>query len=103
MLWNWPKKMGRDFVLKRGSTLFYFAHDLSRQGDAHVTTAGGGSGPRAMSQLPMPIRGARWLDNNESLKWTQDAAAGLAALDCTGYPYGSNLVVRVAEITLQKV
>ncbi len=89
---------GRDFVLQNGQRLFYFAHDLSRGGSAHVATAGGGNGPRALNRLQIPIRGARWLDSGETLSWTQNLEAGIGALGCTGYPYGSNLVVRVAEM-----
>ncbi len=40
------------------------------------------------------------MDTHKDLRFTQDTGAGLAALDFTGYPYGSNLVVRVAEIDL---
>lgn len=34
------------------------------------------------------------------MKFTQNTHAGLAAIDLTGYPYGTNLVVRVAEFEL---
>jgi alpha-L-fucosidase len=89
---------GRDFVLRNGDRLFYFVHDLATHGDAHVTAAGGGTGPRSLSNLKTPVAGARWLDNGQELPWTQNVEAGIAAIDCTGYPYGTNLVVRVAEL-----
>jgi alpha-L-fucosidase len=92
--------VGRDFVLQHGDDLYYFAHDLARQGDVHVTTTGGGIGPRPLHNLTSPIRDVRWLDNDEALAWTQNADSGIAAINCTGYPYGSNLVVRVAVIRL---
>lgn len=91
---------GRDFVLRRSNRLYYFAHDLATHGDSHVTVAGGGTGPRALSNLKTPIASARWLDSGEELLWTQNPETGLAALNCTGYPYGTNLVVRIAELTL---
>ena len=40
------------------------------------------------------------MDNGEELVFAQNAAAGLATVNFTGYPYGTNLVVRVAEIEL---
>ena len=89
---------GRDFVLQDGDTLFYFAHDLSRSGDAHVTTAGGGAGPRALQDCTTPIRSARWLDSDEELQWSQNPENGLATLNLTGYPYGTALVVRLAQL-----
>ena len=92
------KATGRDFVLRNGETFYYFAHDLARQGDAHVTTAGGGAGPRALSGLNAPIKSVQWLDSSENLAFAGDAENGLATLDLTGYPYGTNLVVRVAKI-----
>lgn len=89
---------GRDFILRAGERLFYFAFDLAVSGHADVTLGGGGAGPRAISGLDVKIKSARWLDNGEKLKVTQTDA--LAAIDLTGYPYGSNLVVRVAELAV---
>ncbi len=96
------KVQGRDFILRNGENLYYFAHDLSRQGDAHVTTAGGGAGPRSLARIGQPITSATWLDSGEELMFAQNVKNGLTTLNLTGYPYGSNMVVRVAKITLQE-
>ncbi|PTY01060.1 alpha-L-fucosidase [Verrucomicrobia bacterium LW23] len=90
---------GQDFVLKAGSKHYYFAFNLPIKGNEHVTV-GGSSRPglRAFSGLKAELRSARWLDVEEKLAWTQDATRGIAALDCTPYPYGTQLVVRVAEL-----
>ena len=90
----------RDFTLRDGSKLYYFAHDLAAQGISHVTTGGGGVGPRPLRGLDLPIRDAHWIDSGEELNFAANPENGLAVLNCTGYPYGSNLVVRVAELTL---
>lgn len=95
------KAQGRDFILRDGGNLYYFAHDLSRQGDAHVTTAGGGAGPRSLAGLNQRIASAVWLDSGEELVFAHNVENGLATLNLTGYPYGTNMVVRVAKITLQ--
>ena len=89
---------GKDFVLEQDGRVFYFAHDLSEVGDAHVTTSGAGSGPgpRALLGLPRAVASARWIDNGEQIGVTQNGP--LAAVNCTGYGYGTNLVVRVAEL-----
>jgi alpha-L-fucosidase len=91
---------GRDFVLRDGDRLYYFVHDLARGGDEHVTTDGGGTGPRSLAGLKESIESVCWLDDGEILQWTQNPANGLCSIDCTRYPYGSNLVVRIAEIKL---
>jgi alpha-L-fucosidase len=89
---------GRDFILEVNGTLYYFVFDLAISGHGSVTVGQGGTGPRAIRNLDRPVLRARWMDNGEELKFTQNTGAGLAAIDFTGYPYGTNLVVRVAEI-----
>lgn len=94
------KAAGRDFVLRKGDSLYYFAHELARQGDSHVTVAGGGAGPRPLWGLTEKINGAKWLDSGETLSFVHDEQSGLGTLNLTGYPYGSNLVVRIAKLEL---
>lgn len=91
---------GRDFVLEADGRLYYVALDLSVVGHEDVTVPVGSTGPRSIRDLKRAIRGVRWLDNNESLSFTQNVELGYATLNLTGYPYGRNLVVRVAEMTM---
>lgn len=90
---------GRDFLLQRGSRYYYFAFDLKIKGDVHVTVPGAGNGPRAISNLPLKIKRARWVDNGEELAFAQHRKTGDALLHLTGFPYGTHLVVRVAELS----
>ena len=90
---------GRDFVLRAGKKYYYFAHDLSRQGDANVVTGGGGNGPRSAVGLRSLVRAVRWLDNDAAGQFIQSPDQALLTLDCTGYDYGTDSVVRVAELT----
>ncbi len=90
--------VGRDFVLQGDGAYYYFAFDLSRRGDAHVVTRGGGNGLRPVEGLPRRIRAARWIDNGETARFAQSPDAALFVLHCLGYDYGSDLVVRVAEL-----
>ncbi len=92
------KCLGRDFVLQSGGKWYYFAFDLRISGHENVTLAVGGAGPRTIQGLRKPIRAARWLDDGSPLQFAQNLDGGFAAIDLTGYPYGSNYVVRVAEI-----
>ena len=91
---------GRDFVLRNGDTLFYFAFDSSQQGDAHVTTQSGQAGERTLRGLDGTIRSAHWLDSGEALSFAPDDNGDMR-LNLTGYPYGSNLVVRVARLEVE--
>lgn len=92
------KCQGDDFLLNAGGKSYYFAFDLNINGHENVTVGIRGGGPRAIYGLKRAIRQARWMDNQETLPFCQDAEAGLCALHLTGYPYGSQMVVRVAEI-----
>lgn len=86
---------GRDFILNANGTYYYFAHDLAIAGAENTTIAAGRSGPRVIKGLPGPIRSARWLDNGESLTVTAGNTIHL-----TGHPYGTNYVVRIAELSV---
>ncbi|MEI6168297.1 MAG: alpha-L-fucosidase [bacterium] len=89
---------GRDFVLQAGRKLYYFAFDLGIAGHGDVTVGVSGPGLRTISGLRRPLRSVRWLDNDERLVMTHDPKAGITVLKCTSYPYGSRLVVRIAEL-----
>jgi alpha-L-fucosidase len=93
---------GRDFLLEADGNWYCFVHDLGiTGGHADVTLAMGGNGPRSISGITRPVRRISWLDNGEELSFTQNSASGIAAMDCTGYPYGVNWVVRIAQIEFE--
>jgi len=89
---------GRDAVLETDDGLYYLAFDLVTTGDENVTVGAGGSGPRAVAGLDRSVSGARWLDTGEELEVVQNDDGSITTIDCTGYPYGTNTVVRVAEL-----
>jgi alpha-L-fucosidase len=41
---------------------------------------------------------AHWMDNGERLSFENDRSARELRLEATGYPYGTNTVVRVARL-----
>jgi alpha-L-fucosidase len=88
---------GADFALQADGRLYLFVHNLSVGGDAHVSTGGGG-GPRDFTAVTGDVGSVHWLDNDEELDHTYDARSGLLSVDATGYPYGVDRVVRVAEV-----
>ncbi len=89
----------RDFVLEHDGKQYLFVHDLRIDGDHNVVVAGlGGSGPRTLRKFDQRVKTIRWRDNDESLNFMQDVERGYLTIDCTPYPYGTYLVVRVVEI-----
>jgi len=86
------KCTGQDFVLEADGQWYYFAFELKVRG------LGRGGALRNIKGMTRPIRKVSWLDNGETLNFTQDVENGFATIDLTGYPYGTQLVVRVAEI-----
>ncbi len=89
----------KNFALKDGEKLYFYVHDLSIVGDSNVTVAGGGAGEKTFIGVPGKIKSIRWTDNGESLAFTQEGDR--ITVNCTGYPYGTNLVVRTAEAEME--
>lgn len=89
---------GADFALECDGRRYLFIHDLAIAGHGSVTTGFGGTGPRAFAGVTGKVESVRWLDNGEELGFSHDADSGLLCANATGYPYGVNLVVRVAEV-----
>ena len=55
-----------------------------------------------MKRGHVTVSGLQMLDDDqEELRFTHNPQDGLAAIDFTDYPYGTNFVVRVTEIELQ--
>jgi alpha-L-fucosidase len=90
---------GDDFGLRRDDGVDLFVFDLTATAN---TQARGreerGPGPRIFRGVSDVLPEARWLDNDESLKLEQDLGADRFTLHATGYPYGTNTVVRVARL-----
>ncbi|WP_248517967.1 alpha-L-fucosidase [Salinarchaeum laminariae] len=89
---------GRDAVLETDDDLYYLAFDLSVSGNEDVTVSGGGTGPRAVKGLGRDVGGGRWLDSGEELQVCSSEDGEITTIDCTGYPYGTDTVVRIAEL-----
>ena len=87
-----------DFLLRVKDRYYLFVHGLKPEGDANVVLDKGGEGTRQIEGFTQPIRSIHWLDNDEPLTFIQDCETGHLGVDCTGYPYGTDLVVRVAQI-----
>lgn len=93
---------GNDFVLRVDDhTLYAFIHGLKVTGDSNVVVGGSGSGLKNFIGLNQKIKSIEWVDNQESLRFIQNADERLMSLYATGFSYGMNTVVRVAKIVLE--
>ncbi len=90
---------GKNFALKRGDKLYFYIHALSISGDSNVTIEEGGAGEKTFTGVKEKIKSIRWTDRDESLSFVQDGE--ILKINCTGYPYGTDLVVRVAEAEIE--
>ncbi len=87
---------GRDFALRDGDRIWFYIHSLSSGGDSHVTVDDGcEAGERVFDGLCGAVEDLHWTDNGEEL--SSRFANGRFYLKTTGYTYGKNLVVRVAQ------
>lgn len=89
----------KNFALAADGKLYFFVHDLSIDGNSNVTVAGGGAGEKLFRGVKGNVKKVRWVDNGQELGFVQDGDA--LKIDCTGYPYGTNLVVRIAEAEIE--
>ena len=89
----------RDFVLSFDGKLYAFVFDLTPTSNTYVHGAPSvrGAGARMFTGLG-DVKSARWIDSGESLKIESEGDA--LTLHATGYPYGTNMVVRVAEMVV---
>lgn len=89
----------KNFALEADGKAYLFIHDMCVLGDANVTVDGDGLGPKNFDRVKGKVKSVKWTDNGEELEFTQDSEH--LTLNATGFPYGKNFVVRVAEVTFE--
>ena len=92
------KSYGKDFILDAGNKSYLYVHDLGVEGHDNIVIGVEGLGPRSFKNAKRKVKNVKWTDSGDNLNFTQDTQTGLLCVHCTGYTYGQNLVVRVAEI-----
>ena len=90
---------GKNFALRAGNKLYFFIHNLSIVGNSDVTFGECTEGLRTFRGVADKVKRVCWLDNGKEIGFKQTGDEFL--LDCNGYPYGTDLVVRVAEAELE--
>lgn len=90
---------GANFALEADDgTVYLFIHNLKISGHGDVTVSGGGAGPKTFGGMRRTAASVRWMDNGEELPFRQNTDTGYFRFDASGYPYGTNYVVRVAVV-----
>lgn len=93
----------RDFVLQDGNKLYFFVHGLRITGDGNVVVDRGGSeGSSAFTGIPAKIKNIRWTDDRQGRLLHFEQEGDRLQIDFTHFPYGTDLVVRVAEAELDE-
>lgn len=85
-----------DFVLHHGNHYYLFCHGLGMSGDGNVAIAKEQCNSRFA--LDVPVKRVVWMDSGESAIFEQ--ADGKVSVRTALFPYGTNLVVRVARIEI---
>ena len=90
---------GKNFGLKTADgRLYLFVHNLPIEGSADVTVGGSRNMTATFTGVLDKIKEVRWMDDGKSLSFAQNIQSGLFSFNTTGFDYGSNRVVRVAEL-----
>lgn len=89
----------KNFVLKTEDSLYFFIHNLGKQGDSNVTVDSECDNDFVFDGVSEEIVSVKWMDNGEELAFTQkDREFSLYA---TGFPYGMSTCVRVAKAKIK--
>lgn len=85
-----------DFLLKDGKNYYLFCDHLPTDADPNVAATKIFDGYSDEFLLPETIQSITWLDNGESVSFTQTGSA--VTVHTTPFVYGRNTVIRVAKI-----
>jgi hypothetical protein len=89
----------RDFILRDirdPKTYYLFKYDLSCTGDHNVSVTDQGNGVVSFDGFEQTVSSIAWMDSHQPLDFSQ--SENTLTVGCTGFPYGKNHCVRVAEI-----
>jgi alpha-L-fucosidase len=90
---------GDDFVTRNGAGDYYlFVDGLPMVFDANVALSAVGEKNVALRGFPAKAKRIVWLDNGAPLAFEQDA--DVLKIRCHAFPYGTDLIWRVARITV---
>ena len=88
----------KNFLLKGEGCYYFFAHDLEISANINVELSKGNANRENVFALSEKVKSVKWLDNGESLFFTQEGEK--VTLINTPQLYGEHYVVRVAKIEI---
>lgn len=89
----------KDFALESDNCIYFYIHDLAVSAKEQVVMDRKTKDRhRTFSKVNRKIKKIEWTDCDEELAFTQNDDN--LKIDCTEYPYGKSLVVRVAKATI---
>ncbi len=91
---------GEDFFLQHDDRYYWYVFKLGITGHPDVTVKTSGELNRKASGLAGEIEFVQWHDNGQPLEFVQDGDQ--ISIEMTRYPYGTDWVVRVAELKIAK-
>lgn len=87
----------KDFALEDGKNIYFYIHDLAVAAEEQVVMGRSTkNGLRSFRGVKPEIKKIVWEDCGEELSFEQ-TDNGELKINCTGYPYGKSLVVRIAK------
>ncbi|TVR09510.1 MAG: alpha-L-fucosidase [Planctomycetota bacterium] len=86
--------------LRQGSTVFHFLPQVRIKGNTHLALGEPGDGLQVISGAIGRVRRISWADTGADLTFTQNGDHLM--YEATPYPYGSQLVVRIAIIECEE-
>ena len=96
------KGSGKDFALDSGENSYLYIYNLPLKAQENVVAGVAGQNLRSFNNVKRKVKAIRWTDCGDSLDFTQNSENGLMCVNCTGYSYGENLIVRVAQVEYEK-
>jgi len=90
-----PLDKAEDFILQNDDVYYVFCHNIPMELNANVVLYAEGNNLEKFA-FDKKIKRVEWLDNGEELGFSQED--GKVVITCNPYPYGENLVVRIAKV-----
>ena len=90
----------KNFVLKGDGYLYFFIHDLAKNGDENVTVGTDYQGAHVFNGVTESVEQIEWMDNGNELDFVQKG--NIFSFNASGYPYGMSSCVRVAKAKIKE-
>lgn len=91
------KGYGKDFALETEENIYLFLHDIPTWGDENVIKLTERQ-YSTFTNVHHKITEAKWLENGDSVTFSQDIEKSLLVIEPTSFQYGESWVIRIAVL-----